>query len=149
MPQHPVEVECAAELGGGEREHHLLQRPPGQQVDAGRLQLAGTRSEQREPQAARLDEAMDFVEQGRQPLHLVDDHPVARRLMADGLSEEGRVREQILVQPFVEQIDERRIRKRLARPRALADAAHAEQEEALSGRRGQAAVGGHHDVKNT
>ena len=92
---------------------------------------------------------MHFVEQGRQPLHLVDDHPFTRREVLDGIGEDRRIREQILVQPLVEQIDVHGTRERRARPRALARTPHAEQKEALSRRFGQAAIAGHHDVENT
>ena len=61
------------------------------------LRLRGARTEQHKPQVARLDESVDFVQQRRQPLHLVHDHPVIRRRIADGLREQRRISEQILV----------------------------------------------------
>jgi hypothetical protein len=45
-----------------------------EQVDFGSLELAGTRPAQNKTQPFFLDETMHFVEQARQPLHLVNFH---------------------------------------------------------------------------
>ena len=148
VAQHQVEIEGGAELGGGERKHVLPQRPPGQQVHPRRLELARAGAEQGETQAPRLDEPMDFVQQRRQPLDLVHDHPAIRRRIADGLREQRGVSEQVLVQPLVEEVHVHGVREGHPRPGALAHASHPEQEEALSGRFDQAIVGRCHVVIN-
>ena len=139
----------AAELGRGQRMHDLAQRPPREQVDAGRLELARARSEQGEPEPPVLDEAVHLVEEIGQALDLVDDDPVARGNRLELRREERRIDEVVLVPPLVQEVDAKRIRELPPSPRALAGAAHPKEEEALPGRPGQPRVGyiGHHAVK--
>jgi hypothetical protein len=94
---------------------------------------------------------VDFVEQGWQSLHLVDDHPTSRRHAPQFLAEEAGVAQVALVHGLVEQVDTEGVREGEARPGALADAAHPEQEEGLSRAREESWVPqrGHHVVNYT
>ena len=96
----------------------------------------------------RFDEPVNLVQQPRQPLHFVDDDPGLGREMPDGLREERRVDQQVLIQALVEEVEVHGAGKRGARPGAFSDAAHPEQEEALSRRLGQVPVDGHDAVIN-
>ena len=146
VAQHPVEIERGAELGRGERKHAPMERPSGEQVHPRRLELARAGAEEGEAQAPRLDEAVDLVQQRRQPLDLVHDHPAVRPRIADGLCEQRRIREQVLIQPLVEEVHVHGLRKGRSRPGALADAPHSKEEEAPRGRREQAVIDGGHVV---
>ena len=137
---HTVEIEVRPELRGGQREHHPPERAARQQVRAGRLELARARAEQGEAQAQRRNAPVDLVQQRRQPLHLIDDHPRAWRPIRHHLVEESRIREQVEVQPLVEEVQVERVGQRRPGPRALAGASHAEEEEALGRRVEQARV---------
>ena len=113
--------------------HRLVQRPTGEQVDAGRLELSRARSEQGEAEAPILDMAVHFVQEIGQALDLVDDHPAARGRRLEIHGEEGWIGEVVLVAGLVEQIDVGRIRKLPSRPGALANPADAQEKEALPG----------------
>jgi hypothetical protein len=81
------------------------------------------------------------VQQGRQPLHLVHDHPVSLRDARQLTPEQTGVAKVGLVQAFVEEVESRRIGEALLRPGALPDAAHAEEEEAAPRQRQQPGIG--------
>ena len=75
---------------------------------------------------------MHLVEQRRQSLYFVDDHPVAAPLPAQLVGEQARIAQVGLVDALVEEIEPRRLGEARLRPGALADPAQAEQEEALA-----------------
>ena len=116
--------------------HRLAQGSACEQVGACGLELAGARSQQREPDAPVGDLAMHLVQQARKPLHLVDDDPLAGLRRRDHPAEQCRVREQVGEQRLVEQIEAHGRRQRRAHPSALADASQTEQEEAAVRQRG-------------
>ena len=145
--QRLVEAEVVAEFGRRERVHRLAQRPSGEQVGARGLELAGTGAQQREAHAALGDEPVHLVEQAGYALHLVHHHPVAGVGAQRQPAEQRGVGQQIGEQGLVEQVESSCLGQRLADPRALADAPHAEQEEALIGKLDQPAV--QHAVNNS
>ena len=142
-----VEVEVAAEFGRREGVHGLAQRPAGEQVGAGGLQLAGAGAQQGEAHAALGDLAVNLVEDAGDALHLVDHHPVAGADTRQQPAEQRRVGQQVGEQRLVEQIEPLGAGQRLADPRALANPTHAEQEEALIGHLGKTIV--KHDINNS
>jgi hypothetical protein len=126
-PQVPVPTE----LRRRQRVHPERDGPTAQQVDAAAPQLARARTRERELQPrADLDQAVDLVEQGRDPLDLVHHHPtgVAGR---DPAAQAVRARRQVEEGLAVEQIEPRRPTEPLPQPRRLARAPRAEEEEGL------------------
>lgn len=70
--QNGVEREIGPELGGHEREQRLQDGASCQEVGPGGLQAPRARSEKDEPVALALDGPMDFIQERRQALDLVD-----------------------------------------------------------------------------
>ena len=136
-----IEVEVVAEFGRGQGVHRLVQRPTGEQVDAGGFELSRARSEQGEVETPILDVAVHLVEEIGKALDLVDHDPAARRHGLEIRGEEGRIGEVVLVAGLFEQIDVRRVGKLPSRPGALADPADAEEKEALPGRSHEPRIG--------
>ena len=73
--------------------------------------------------------AMHFVEQARQPLYLVHEHPSAGGDCLQLTGKSSHVRQVALVQGLVEQVDAMRIGVFVAHPGRLAGPARTEQEE--------------------
>lgn len=88
-PQDVFHVEVEPQLAGREREALAVDGSPGQQIHVQSLELARARSAQRKPvrSSAFGDEGVNLVQQRRQALDLVDDHPASARLGVDVLSE--------------------------------------------------------------
>jgi hypothetical protein len=107
------------------------QRAPGQKVCPGRFQLARAGAKESEAKTQFLDGAVDLVEQRRQPLHFIHNHPDPGRLAAQFVAEELGVAQVSLVKPLVQQIQPQRTGKMGASPRTLADTAKPEQKEAV------------------
>jgi hypothetical protein len=49
-------------------------RPSAQKVDAAPTELPGTRSSEQKSSTSLFDQTVDLIEQGREPLDLIDDH---------------------------------------------------------------------------
>ena len=104
-PKRRLEIEVAAQFRGRQRVHRPAQRPPGQQIHAGRLQLARARPQEREAEPALLDEPVNLVQQVRQALDLVDDDPAFGRNRPQLRREQGGIDQVVLVASLVEEID--------------------------------------------
>jgi hypothetical protein len=134
--EHPVEVEVVTELYGAQPVHLVSEGPSAQEVGSTSLHLASAGAAECEPQAAVLDEPVDFVEQRRDLLDLVDDDlrigrgPHGLELLPQILGMREVSAE--LLRP--EKIDPRHIRIALPEERRLAGLARAPQEEALGPR---------------
>ena len=87
-----------------------------------------------------LDGPVDLIQQRRQPLHFVDDDPVAATLAPQFSTEQARIPQVGLEEALIEKIEAPGAGKVGSGPGALAHAAEPEQEEALGGRRQQARV---------
>ena len=124
--------EVGARLDRGQGIQMMGARPSRQQVDAAAAQAARARSGQDETPPLGLDQAVDLVEDQRNPLHLVQHDPVVvpRR---NQLSKAVGPRQQVEVERMVEQIEVQRVRKPLPEPGRLAGAAGTEEEKALAG----------------
>ncbi len=137
----PAQVERGPQLRGGEGVHGQQARAAGQQVGAAATQLACARTRQHEAAAPLLDEPVHRVEQGRQALHLVDDHG-GRGAGAHQRFEPVRAQQQLAVEGGVEQVEHQRVRKGLPEPGGLAGTAWPQEEEA--GRFGRPEEPGNH-----
>lgn len=73
---------------------------------------------------------MDLIEQRRDPLHLIKHYRTIAREIPELESKQARVSEELLVAPFVKEVDEVRIWELLAGPGGLSRASDAEEEEA-------------------
>ena len=97
-----VQVEAGSELATGQRVQVTRPGAPAQQVHSAPPELAGARARQQEAGPPPLAEAVDFVEDLRKPLDLVDhDHAIAGREL---LSELPRPLAQGEVHGAVEQV---------------------------------------------
>ena len=104
-------------------------------MSAAKLPSAGPGQQERE--ACVLDEPVNLVEEHRELLDLVDhDQPGAPSAVA--FAEEGRPRRIFREDVRLEKVDQRRIRKRLADPEALAHPTRTPQKGRPS--RGQAQI---------
>lgn len=142
--QSALEVEVGSQLRRRQRKERPPRRPAGEQVAAGRFQFPGARAQQGEPQPSLLDEPAHRVQQRRQPLHLVGDHPRAGPQEAQRIPEGRGVAQELVVAPLVEEIEACGIGKIRARPGALAGAADAEEKEAVRRNRQETRVIGCH-----
>ena len=136
-----LKVEVVAEFGRGRRMHGLVQRPAGEPVDAGRLELSCARSEKGEVETPMLDMPVHFVEEIGKALDPVDNHPATRCRRLKICGEEGRIGKVVLVAGLVEQVDAQCIGKLRSRPRALSDTVDTKEKEALPGRAAQSGIG--------
>jgi len=123
------QVEVVAELGRGEGEEACLPRAASEQVGRAALELARARTGEDEAHAARGDEAVDLVEQGRQLLDLVDGDDGRRVWVL--LGEEARTAGEAAERLGVEQVVHARAGQLLGDKRRLTDRPRAEEEEAL------------------
>ena len=128
-----VEVEFPAEFLGDEGVHRAAQGTAGQQVHTGTLQLAGARTAQDETQPLFLDKTVHLVQEPRQPLDLVDDHPGPRLNRPHLICEKPRTCQQLLVFFFIKQVDHMGIGKSRAQPGALSGAARPHEKKTLPG----------------
>jgi len=108
--------------------HRQSVRPPGKQIRSRPPQLARARAGEHEAKPAPLDQTVDFVEQRRKLLHLVNDDDtgplrVRHRLQSIGVSQEfgeGRL---------LEQVDSERVGENRTDPRRLPGAVGSEEEK--------------------
>ena len=123
-----IQEAIAVQLGRYERVQPGHARTTGQQVGAAPLQLARAAAGQHEPQRrVPLDEQVDFVQQRRTLLDLVDHHDPPSRLQ--GLAQVLGMRAQLVKRVRFQQVVDRRVRERMADERALAGLAGPEQED--------------------
>jgi hypothetical protein len=73
---------------------------------------------------------MDLVEQRRQSLDFVDDHPILCLQIRQLAPEEPRIDQVRLVNVLAQQIDPASVREMIPRPAGLPDTTHAEEEKA-------------------
>lgn len=117
---------------GYEGEHLLADGPARQQIRSRGLELPRTGAKKSKSKFSFFDEAMDFVEKGRDPLDLVHDHPAAFANAPELLREQGRVSQQALVKSLVEKVEPIGILQLLPCPGSFADTPRSEEEEALT-----------------
>ena len=141
VAQRQPKVEVGVQFRDCQRVHVLPQRPSREQVGARGLELARARSQQRELEAPGFDETVDFVEQGRDALHLIHDHPGAWLLRGELAGEHTGITQVVVMAAFIEQINPMHVRQYLRRPSALANAAHTQHEETSSGQAGNSLKG--------
>jgi hypothetical protein len=128
-----LEGEVRAELLGEERVHLETERAAGEKVRPLALQFARARPAEREAESPFLDEAVDRVQEIRQPLHLVEDDPSSFGDRSKFLGEMGRMREEGEVDLFVEEVEARSVRQGGPDPGALPRPSGSEEEERLRG----------------
>ena len=140
VAEHLGEIKIGPQLPRQERKHLPVERPAGEEIRAGLLQLAGTRPEEDKPHLSVLDEAVHFIEQPRNPLDLIDDdgRPTGKR--AQFVGKKARLAEERLIEPLVEQIDPVGVRKHAPRPGAFSRATHAKQKKTPLPRRHENAI---------
>ena len=76
---------------------------------------------------------MHFVEQRRNPLNLVEHHPVPLGEIAEMRLQSARISRELQRKACVEQIEAQRAGQHVAQPRALPGCARAEQKERAIG----------------
>ena len=132
-PQRPIEVE-ARQFRGHERMQRAMGRASAQQVYPAAPELAGARSGQHEARRRRLlQDRVDYREQLRDSLHLVDHHGPRPGPPREQLPQALGTGAQAAVQRRVEQVHEQRVRQPIPQPRGLAGPAGTEQEAASIG----------------
>jgi hypothetical protein len=117
----------AGQFGRHERMHGLVQRSPGEQVDAPASELAGTRTSQHELSGhGLLDQGMDHVQEFRDALHLIhDDRGLLGRSQHE-LTESLRASAHLAVDVWLQQIDKEGLRKQVPQPGRLTCPARSE-----------------------
>jgi len=143
-----VEVEVLAQLFGQEWMKLTTHGTAGEEVGPGGLEPAGAGAAENEAQVPLLDVAMHLVQQGRQPLYLVQHDERAWSEAPQLPGEAARVGEVGLEQCLVQQVDPIGVGEHGAQPCALAHAPRPEEEERAP-RRGQnpgVLTGGHYAV---
>lgn len=127
------QVEVSAELAREERVQVVQDDPPRQQVGvaAPELPRARARQEESESSGVRVEDRLDAVEKGRDPLHLVDEDGSGRRGRGEQLPLEPlRLRDEIAKGGEACQV-EREVGGERAKERGLADLSRTEQEHVL------------------
>jgi len=107
-PQGPLEIECLAQLGEGEREEAVGVGAAGKEVGTAPAQLAGARPGENEGEPGGLDERVDLIQEGGNLLDLIDrtgEPPVALAVRQDLLAQPSRVLRVVEKAPLRQEID--------------------------------------------
>ncbi len=129
VPQRRGEVEVLAHLLREEWVHLADEGPAREQVHAAVPKLARARAREDEPESPRLDQAVYLVQELREALDLVDQHPSASLEGCKPLPEERGIGDEPLVERLVEEIHRRPREAEAGHPRALPRAPGSEEEE--------------------
>ena len=128
--QRATEVELG-QLRGHEGMHRAVRRPSAQQVHPATAELAGARTRQDEARWRRLlHDGMDYGQQIRDALDLVDDHRLLPRRSGEQLSQALGTGAQPAMELRFEQVDEQGVGNAFAQPRRLPGATGPEDEAA-------------------
>ena len=133
LVEHPVEVEVAPELSGGEASEFVAHGAAAEQVGGSSPYLSSARSAEGEVQAPVFHEPVHLVKESRDLLDFVDDDlaPGIRCLRLDFLAQQFRPGGVAAELVALEQVDPAPVRVAPAQERALARLARAPEEEGL------------------
>ncbi len=126
---------AVAEFRRREREELAVDGASREQIGVEPLQLARARTTQRELVIATVfgDESMDFIQQGRQTLHLVYDDPATSRPSLHLLTEGFRLPCQLKQRVHPEQIEPQRLRQNRFQPGRFPGSSRTKQEKRVVG----------------